>query len=512
MLLAMLLVVPSLVFPTSMRAQESTPVSGWGAAWPMSADFLATTPEFSEQRPAEYEIDVSLDMENGVIAGTMQVTFINHTGQSLSELPFRLYPNAAYYLEGSLAVQNVLVDGVDTGWEMAVDDTVLFVEFASPLQPGDEIEVAVDFTTRVPVNSTGSFGILSHDFERKTWILTDWYPIVAGWDVDTGWGLDPPTIWGDPTFSDTSLYTASITVPAGMSVVATGRETRAASSGTEDQFLVVTGPVRELALVLDDGFDEHRIVRDGVEIALYMDVATSDMDASLLLDQVGLTLDTLSGLIAEYPYDELDIVQTELAGALGVSWSGVVFVDEETLFRDMPFVGEPDGLLTFLLTHELGHQWWGGLLGVNSNDHAFMNESLANYASVLAYASMFDHDAAMVLLEERIAMPYLVYLTESADGVVDRPVGEVGDMIEFGRLIYGKGGLGLHAIWLQIGNDAFVAALQEYAEEFAFGIGSPADLLSAFERTSGQDLGELWNHWFESAETTYAEVEELLTA
>ncbi|MGE3798988.1 MAG: M1 family aminopeptidase, partial [Thermomicrobiales bacterium] len=212
------------------------------------------------------------------------------------------------------------------------------------------------------------------------------------------------------------------------------------------------------------------------------------------------------------PYDELDIVQTELAGALGVSWSGLLFMDAQRMQDGLPTVAMPSSILAFALVHEIAHQWWGVKVGVNSNDHAFMNESLANYLTIATWGVIFDESTAYEALVQQIAGPYLAFLEGNPDGVVDRAISEVASMSEFGRLVYGKGGLGLHAIRLAIGDAAFFTALERYATEHSFLVASPGDLLNAFETASGSDLNALWNLWFNAATTTPSDVQELLTS
>ena len=75
--------------------------------------------------------------------------------------------------------------------------------------------------------------------------------------------------------------------------------------------------------------------------------------------------------------------------------------------------------------------------------------------------------------------------------------------------IYAKASLGFLAIRQQIGDEAFVAGLRLIAERYAFAIAQPADLRRAFEEVSGQDLTELWRHWFEAAEMTSDEIQAL---
>ena len=70
------------------------------------------------------------------------------------------------------------------------------------------------------------------------------------------------------------------------------------------------------------------------------------------------------------------------------------------------------------------------------------------------------------------------------------------------KKFYGKGALGFDAVRQVIGDDAFFAALRDYATRFRFGVATPDDLRAAFERASGQDLRVLWRHWFDTEEGT----------
>ena len=41
------------------------------------------------------------------------------------------------------------------------------------------------FTTTVPADSTGSYGIFTRDTRNGSWVLADWYPILAVWERET---------------------------------------------------------------------------------------------------------------------------------------------------------------------------------------------------------------------------------------------------------------------------------------------------------------------------------------
>jgi hypothetical protein len=106
--------------------------------------------------------------------------------------------------------------------------------------------------------------------------------------------------------------------------------------------------------------------------------------------------------------------------------------------------------------------------------------------------------------------PYLRALERTGDGIADLPISAESDGAPRGALIYGKAALGFLAIRQEIGDDAFFTALRAWADEFAFRIAEPDDLLDAFEAASGQQIGELWRFWFLAAETTAADVQALI--
>ena len=156
--------------------------------------------------------------------------------------------------------------------------------------------------------------------------------------------------------------------------------------------------------------------------------------------------------------------------------------------------------LDFTILHEIGHQWWGGTVGANSNDHTWMVEGLTNATAVLAQAEPFRDQLrrprrSMPGSSGRISTCSIALATRVADvSIFDQPADS-----PLSTLAYGKGALGFLAIRNAIGHDAFIEALATYADSFRLGIADPDDLLAAFETASGQNLGDLWQFWFESA-------------
>ena len=485
-----------------IQAQASTPVATpieTSQSGPVVGSYQNEFAEATKTVPT-YELDLVLDIAQSSLGGNLMLTYPNQTGDTLAELPVRLYPNAAYYGEGETRIASIVVDGVSIAPRFDDSGTVLFLDLPAPLEPGETLVAQIEFTTVVPRNSSGSYGILNHDVADDVWVLADWYPVVAGRD-ETGWRLEPPTTQGDPTFSATGVFAVRLHVPDGYTVTATGTETIDAD-GT---VLIDSGPVREFAMVVAKGVTTMTRVVDETEVSVVV-APEHTANGEHMLDLAAAALAFYNGTLGPYPFRELDFVEVPLALAYGVSWSGILFINENQLALPADSLASLD----FTVLHEIGHQWWGGTVGANSNDHTWMVEGLTNATAVLAQASIQGPAAAADSLNAWIVGPYLNLLSSSGDAVADVSIFDQPIDSPLSTLAYGKGALGFLAIRNAIGDDAFSRALLRYADAFRLGIAEPTDLLAAFESASGQDLQALWTRWFESAVTTWAEVEALV--
>ncbi|MCO5220895.1 MAG: M1 family metallopeptidase [Thermomicrobiales bacterium] len=479
--------------PVATQAEESA-----GSVLPEYQDVLA---ERSDSI-ARYRFDLTLDPIMSTIGGQMAVTWVNDTGRTQSALPFRIYPNAWYYRPGGMTIEGIRVERIIVSPRFDETNTVLFVDLPAPVAPGKSVTVAIDFMTTVPEDSDGSYGILNHDLELDRFVLTDWYPIVAGWD-ETGWRLEPPTDQGDPTFAATADYIVRLALPASYAVVGTGVETRQADGSV----LIETGPARELAIVAGSGFEELTTQVGDITISFFVEPANVPM-AQHLLDLAAEALAFYERELGPYPFTELDFVSVPLSLAYGVSWSGVLFIANDLLRLSPDNAAAAD----FTVLHELGHQWWGGMVGANSNDHTWMVEGLTNTTALLAQVELQGASAATQSLHGWVVTPYLNLLYGTGDAVADVSIFDQSLTAPLSTLAYGKGALGFLAIRDAIGHEAFMSALAAYAGEFQLGIADPEDLLAAFENASGMDLEQLWSFWFEEANTTPEDVQTLVDA
>ncbi len=459
-----------------------------------------------------YVVDAAFDPAARTIAGTLRLTWTNQTGQPQSRLPFRLYPNAPAYDQGGIEITSATVAGREVQFALERDETVLWVELPAPVLVADEGDVVLAFTTTIPTGTSMAVNVL-HGTPGTGWWLADWLPILAGWESSTGWYLDPPGTLGNPTFATSATWSLTLTMPTGLSVFGTGEMTHEAALGGETrQVTIETPPVRDLTLVLLPAASLEVTTRQvgDVQVRLALPVSWADPDlVDLVLDTAASVLPLYAAWFGELPGAELDLVPVSLNGFGGIAWSGSIWLDlERQAATELDPATRAD--LRFVLAHELAHQWVPLVIGSNNNRHNFLSESLASHLAVLALAASGDRDVSTYLADD-IAAPYRAMLERGQDGIVDDPVTTTVATAERAALVYGKGVIGFEAIRQAIGTDAYLVGLARYAETFRFGVSTPADLRLAFEAASGQDLAPLWDVWFNSASTTLADLDAVLT-
>ncbi|MBK9093631.1 MAG: hypothetical protein IPM84_12840 [Anaerolineae bacterium] len=66
--------------------------------------------------------------------------------------------------------------------------------------------------------------------------------------------------------------------------------------------------------------------------------------------------------------------------------------------------------------------------------------------------------------------------------------------------VYAWGALGLHALRIEVGDEAFFAILRTYFDRFEGGNVRTADFIAVAEEVSGQELGAFFDSWLYSEE------------
>lgn len=146
-----------------------------------------------------------------------------------------------------------------------------------------------------------------------------------------------------------------------------------------------------------------------------------------------------------------------------------------------------------LVAHELAHQWFGDLVTCRDWSHAWLNEGFATFFEHLEKEARLGRDA----YEQGVESDLDAYLLEASQDyqrpIVCREYEEPIDL--FDRHLYQKGGLVLHMLRRQLGEDCFWRGVRQYLQTYRGQIVDTENFKRALEDSSGLSLERFFDHW-----------------
>jgi hypothetical protein len=253
---------------------------------------------------------------------------------------------------GSLALGQVTVNGRAVA--ATLTDQTITVPFGGLLPSGATARIVVPFRATLRSTTGGSTWL----FTRANGVasLYRWVPWIS-----RATPFDRPN-FGDPFVTPVSpRVTLRLRTDVRADVVANGTVTSRSSDGLVTTWLATD--VRDLVVnVAADFRTRTRVVGDttirvitrpGTPSAAWMDAAVNAMTK-------------LEARLGAYPWKVLRIVQS--SGGAGMEGPGIVWIPP----------GAPLANLRYLLMHEVGHQWFYGIVGNDQAREPFADEALTD--------------------------------------------------------------------------------------------------------------------------------------
>ena len=457
----------------------------WDDRSPFAAGLVTGQQSVLEQRPGAsvYHLDVTLGDDMTSLHGREEVRYTNTEDVPLDSVVFRLFPNLT---GGSISVSNLTVNGQPGEPVYSLEDSVMTVPLAEPIQPGQQAVIAMDFDVIVPTDpETSNYGTFA-SFDDVL-ALAHFYPMIAVYD-DEGWNVEIAPPEGDVVYADSSYYLARITAPDKQVLVTSGVIVDESSAAGKQVVTVAAGPARDFYLAASDAYEVTSQQVGETTINSYAPRSLR-IGSKAVAEIAAAAMRSFEGHIGPYPYSEMDLVSTATS-ALGVEYPGIMALTNRM------YQGQYEQYLEATVAHEVGHQWFYNVVGDDQLDDPWLDEALTQYITLLYFQDQYGqegYDGFRASLESRWARV-------SEDAIpIGLPVAAYSEGGEYpgtyGAIVYGRGPLFFEALAQEMGETAFAAFLRDYYRAFSWDVATTEGLRALAEQHCGCDLGQLFADW-----------------
>ncbi|MDC8829222.1 M1 family metallopeptidase [Alteromonas gilva] len=536
------------------------------------------------QQKVDYDIDVKLDEAKRRIEAVEQITYKNNSPDTLKYLWIQLDQNKfrddsmsaltttfggignrgpatsaasgdspAKLSLGALRRQqfvddnelgyqiNKVTDGRGNPLHHVIVGTLMRVDLDSPLKPGKDTEVNIDFGFNIveedAVSARAGYEHFPDD-EREggndIFLLAQWFPRLAAYTDYEAWTNKEFIGRGEFTL-EFGNYDVEITVPADHIVSSTGvlqnprdvltseQRERLKKAETADRTVFIVTPeealenekegtsktktwhfaaenVRDFAWASSRkfmwdarGYQQGGDVQPLVMAMSFYPKEGGDLWKKYSTEAIIHTMDVYSRFSFDYPYP---VAQSVNGPVGGMEYPMITFNGPRTELQD-------DGSRTYSLAekrfligvviHEVGHIYFPMTVNSDERQWTWMDEGLNSFLDGVA-GREWDPDIPWGV-EPRDITGYMKSQTQV-------PIMTQSDsVLRLGPNAYTKPAAALNILRETIlGRELFDFAFKEYAQRWMFKRPTPADFFRTMEEASGVDLDWFWRGWFYSTD------------
>ena len=502
------------------------------------------------QQWTDYELTATLRPAERRLYGRGRIVYHNRSPDSLSALYLHLMQNVhavgamrnrPQLVTGGIVLSRVVAGGAELTLQSsqrppededelppgyAVRGTILRVILSEALQPGESVELELDWTFQIPSRGGGNrMGWNGDDL----FFIAYWYPQMAVYDDVVGWQIDP-FLGAAELYTGFGSYDLTVEVPAGWLVLASG----ALQNPEEVLDPTVLARLRQaegsdsvVHVVREGDLEAKQATRPNVGGPLAWrfhadtarDVSFSATRASLWdaartpvgdrdadgetdyarVDAVYRPSAPRWANAARYGQHAIDFFSRYLA--LPYPWNHMSLIEGGGImgggmeFPLMTLMGSyntrSDSALYYVTAHELGHMWLPMIVGTDERRHAWMDEGMTSFNENQSRKEFFPGEDS----EDSDREGYLEVAR----------AGEEGEMMRWtdhhypgraGTASYSKPSTVHAALQGLLGEDAFLAAYREYVRRWAYKHPTPWDFFHTIEDVTGRDLEWFWRAWY----------------
>lgn len=496
------------------------------------------------QQEVNYKINVSLDDVNHELNANESIEYVNNSPNTLNEIYFHLWPNA--YKNNSTALSKQLLESGSARLYFASDSLRGYIDkldfkvnekpvkvitdslnidickliLNEPLTTGEKIVITTPFHVKIPA---ASFSRLGHT--GQAYYITQWYPKPAVYD-EKGWHAFPYLNQGE-FYSEFGSFEVTLTVPKNYVVGATGDlqnveeqewinrkvlETMQIKNFPSDMsfpksdqqtktLIYKQSGVHDFAWMADKRF---HILKSEIELPHSKNkVATwamfTNAQANLWVkstEYVDSALYYYSLWNGDYPYKNCTILDGTIAAGAGMEYPNITIIGSASNAFELEDV----------IAHEVGHNWFYGLLGSNEREHAWMDEGINSFYELRYITTRYPgkktnglNDLSGLGIIDKIIGSDKINFKSAFDLEClamarinkDQPLNITSPQfteLNYGLIVYRKTALLFNYLKSYLGDSLFDACMKIYFDEWKFKHPYPNDLKKVFVEGTGKNL------------------------
>lgn len=149
-----------------------------------------------------------------------------------------------------------------------------------------------------------------------------------------------------------------------------------------------------------------------------------------------------------------------------------------------------------LVSHELAHSWFGNLVTCRNWAELWLNEGFATFMEAVYREKKYGR-ANYLLKVMSDAEQFLASdaVNKKRHGLFNQRAGNVAELFAVPYTTYNKGGVVLHMLREEVGDDAFWKAVNLYLDRHKWANVETTDLKNAMEAASGRKLDWFFDQW-----------------
>ncbi|HOE34259.1 MAG: hypothetical protein GX415_01160 [Chloroflexi bacterium] len=466
----------------TLAAPEANPTA---KETPLAAEQPSPTPEVNQavdipqpENRTHYQLNTILNYYTQYAVVDETITYTNRSSQTFTELAVVVPPK---YYPGSFSLRS-LTDGSGSPIGSWQEDGVRFtIPLKTPLAPGETTSLKFSYRLDLP-NHEGTYGVSG----RQT-NLTNWYPYIPPYDEEKGWIIHPQQLEnnmlvGEYVVAEMADFDVSLQLTDRQELIEVAASAPAEErNGTRYYHLELA---RGFSFSVSDSYFEHEIIQDGVRIHSY--VFMEAQEAGKAVTEIAAQALKLFGqLYYPYPREMISIVAADFLHNMEMDGMVMISYGVFDFFNKTPKTN-----LTILTPHEISHQWFFSMVGNDQAREPWLDEALATYHEVLYY-QRYHPDLVQWWWNNRVD-------GFEPKGYVNSDIYLAGGYPAYRDAVYLRGAQFLQELRDSVGDEAFFAALKDYALSNTYKIASGGDFFAAFARHSQVDLTPLLAKYFKN--------------